>query len=279
MRPTETLEAHGLPVPGNGYLCQVSPTVSCGACCGLYNVADASAGNIEAVLYRRTAAFARVGRSVDDIYGFQQAIASSEDQNRPFREFHHCPFIGLIGRNRSRVGCLLHPEAEGNGGVDFRGLSWYGGMACRSYFCPTHRQLPGRFRVAVCEAASDWYYYGLVITEVAMLSCYFNAVEKRLNRQLEKGDLLVHPDWQKAVRTFFRLKTHWSFRPSGAHGPANYFFEDGQYPLPPVEYPGGCAGSSPYDPIFGALHSSFNNPEDLLAAEACIEELLLPFAP
>ena len=85
------------------YLCQVSPAVSCGACCGLYNIADASAGNIEAVLYRRTAAFARVGRSVDDIYGFQQAIASIEDQNRPFREFHHCPFIGLIGRNRSRA--------------------------------------------------------------------------------------------------------------------------------------------------------------------------------
>jgi hypothetical protein len=278
MTRTGPLQEHAQPVPGSVYLCQVSSTVSCGACCGLYNVADASAGSLEAALNRRTTEFARVRRFVDDIYGFQKAIASIEDQERPFRDFHHCPFIGLIGRNRSRVGCLLHPEADGNDGVDFRGLSWYGGMACRSYFCPTHRQLPDRFRMAVREAASDWYHYGLIITEVNMLSCYFSAVENRLNRRLQRGDLLVHPDRHQAVRAFFQLKTHWPFRSSDSTGPANYFFEDGQYPCPPVRYPSGCAGLSPYDRIFSALHSSFDHPEDLMAAEACIDGLLVPFS-
>lgn len=274
----ERFKEHAQPVPGGVYLCQVSPTVSCGACCGLYNVADASAGRLEAVLNRRTTEFAGVTRSVDDIYGFQKAIAAIETQERPFRDFHHCPFIGLIGRKRSRVGCLLHPEADGNDGIDFRGLSWYGGMACRSYFCPTYRQLPKRFRMAVRETASDWYHYGLIITEVEMLSCYFSAVEDRLKRRLQSGDLLIHPDRHQAVRAFFQLKSHWPFRSFGAAGPANYFFEDGQYPCPPVGYPPGCGGLSRYDRIFSALHSTFDRPGDLLAAEARIDELLLPFS-
>lgn len=266
------------PVPGNVYLCQISPSVSCGACCGLYNVSDASARTLGALLNHRTTEFAGVRRTADDIYKFQETIKSLENQERPFRDFHHCAFIGLIGRNRNRIGCLLHPEADGNDGVDFRGLSWYGGMACRSYFCPTHRQLPARFRIAVRESAPDWHLYGLMVTEVDMLACFLTAAENRLHRPLQGGDFLHYPDWNEALQSFFRLKTHWPFRSPDSHGPGNYFFEDGQYTCPAVRYPGGCAGISPYDRIFRALHSAFNSQEALKEAEDRIDTLLLPFS-
>ena len=266
------------PVPGRVYLCQISPSVSCGACCGLYNVADASADNLEAILNHRTTAFAAVKRTADDILNFQNSIASIEDQKRPYRDFHHCAFIGLIGGSRSRVGCLLHPEADGNNGIDFRGLSWYGGMACRSYFCPTHRQLPSRHKVAVREAAPNWHLYGLIITEVNMLSCFLTAVENHLGRKLQRGDVLNHPGWREALHGFFQLKINWPFRSSGSPGPANYFFEDGQHICPPVKYSGGGAGSSPYDKIFRSLHSRFESQNALQEAEDCIEKLLLPFS-
>ena len=266
------------PVPGGVYLCQVSSSVSCVACCGLYNVSDASVSNLEVLLNHRTTEFTQVNRTADGIYQFQETIVSLENQKRPFRDFHHCAFIGLIGRNRNRVGCLLHPDADGNDGVDYRGLSWYGGMACRSYFCPTHRQLPARFKIAAREAAPNWHLYGLMITEVNMLARFLTAVENRLNRPLQTGDVLKYPDWKTALQEFFRLKTDWSFRSSESHGPANYFFEDGQHATPAVKYPERCVGRSPYDKIFRALHSSFGSQEALREAEACIDALLLPFS-
>ena len=152
-------------VPGGVYLCQVNATVSCGACCGLYNVADASRADLEPMLARRASAFAALPRTVAALDGFARDIQAGERQDRPFPEFHHCPFIGLIGRRHSRVGCLLHPLAEGNRGVDYRGLSDYGGLACRTYFCPATRVLPARYKSILRIALDDWHLYGLVVTE------------------------------------------------------------------------------------------------------------------
>ena len=130
-------------VPGGVYLCQVGETVSCGACCGLYNVSDITRHTLSGRLENRSALFRSVSRTVQDIDRFAREIAFLESDQRPFEKFHHCPFIGLIGDRLSRVGCLLHPMADGNHGVDFRGLSYYGGMACRTYFCPaTHGMMP-----------------------------------------------------------------------------------------------------------------------------------------
>ncbi len=110
-------------VPGGVYLCQISERISCGACCGLYNVADPSREGLTRMLAARTDAFAEVDRDVDAILSFKREVEAPENQERPFPDFHHCPYIGLVGRNHSRVGCLLHPLAKGNGGVDFRGVS------------------------------------------------------------------------------------------------------------------------------------------------------------
>lgn len=265
-------------VPGQVYLCQISQTTSCGACCGLYNVADASARNLQELLSYRTRKFAGVRRSANGIYEFQQSIEKRENQRRPFPDFHHCAFIGLIGAERSRVGCLLHPDADGNDGVDYRGMSWYGGMACRSYFCPTHRHLPARVRIAVRETAPDWHLYGLIITEVNMLACVFNEIEYRLNREIQPGDFLDKPEWRQSLARFFQLKLVWPFSSADAPGPANYFFEDGQYACPQVLYPEGSTGVSPFNEIFRALRSSFDSQEALTTAENLIEELLIPFS-
>ena len=78
------------------YLCQISPKVSCGACCGLYNVADPSYQALEAVLMRQTQWFADVPRTVAGIDAFRIRVEGSEPQERPFADFHHCPFLGMI---------------------------------------------------------------------------------------------------------------------------------------------------------------------------------------
>jgi hypothetical protein len=104
-------------------------------------VADASRKALTEILIRRTEAFERISRDVNSILDFKKATDDGEPLAIPFPDFHHCPYLGLAGERHFRVGCLLHPQANGNNGVDYRGLSYYGGMACSIYFCPSYSQL------------------------------------------------------------------------------------------------------------------------------------------
>lgn len=255
------------------YLCQVSERVSCGACCGLYNVADSSCPSLTKMLKYRTDAFACVPREPDAIAAFGEDISAKNSRNRPFPEFHHCPYIGLIGEKKLRVGCLLHPLAEGNDGRDFRGLSFYGGMACRIYFCPSSRTLSPVFKEIVRDVADDWYAYGLVVTETAMLDAFFTQVENRISRPLKKTDIFENDIALESLRELLTLKLRWPFRKAG-QGICNYFFEDQIYSKPRVNYKALGAEPSDYDILLQEMVSVFDSAEELRQAEKLLESLI-----
>ncbi|MDY6951883.1 MAG: hypothetical protein SWE60_10240 [Thermodesulfobacteriota bacterium] len=260
--------------PSRVYLCQVSGKVSCAACCGLYNVADPSPEALLELLAYRTLTFETVARDIDSILAFKEQVEDRENQQRPFAGFHHCPFIGLVGSRQSRVGCLLHPSAHGNRGVDFRGLSFYGGMACRVYFCPSHYHLSDSIKQIVRKAAKDWYLYGLVITETEMLRAFFQEVERRLNGPIKEKQVLGSVECLKAFREFLQLKSHWPFRPKASKVLGNYFFEDKLYEKPPINYKALGETTSRYDPILRALASRFDSVSSLREAEALLDGLI-----
>jgi len=261
-------------MPGGVYLCQVNDHVSCGACCGLYNCADASHGRLQELLAYRTEQFAEVPRHADAIDEFRIKLEQREQGERPYLDFYACPFLGLIGVKGHRVGCLLHPLADGNDGIDYRGLSFYGGLACRDYFCPSYRNLSAAHKEIVKAVCVDWYLYGLVVTEDRLLSAFFGEIEKRLSRPLSAADVLPHTNSRKAVLEFLTLKLNWPYRIPNAKGPGNYFFNDGLYPKPPIDYSALGAASSALDPILHELSSGFSRPAALNQAEALIERLL-----
>jgi hypothetical protein len=261
-------------IPGGVYLCQAGDSVSCGACCGLYNCADASRGGLEELLRQRTAQFAGVAREVDAIDAFRLRWERCRRGERPYLDFYACPFLGFIGADGSRVGCLLHPLAAGNGGIDYRGLSFYGGLACRDYFCPSYRNLGAGPKELIKAVCTDWYLYGLVITEDRMLAAFFGEIEKRLGRPLRAADLSVHPGLRQAIHEFLTLKLNWPFRAPGAKGPGNYFFDDGLNPKPKIDYGRLEVAPSRLDPILHELASAFDRPAALAQAEAVIEGLL-----
>lgn len=261
-------------VPGGVYLCQVNERVSCGACCGLYNLADASRENLEFLLSRRTAAFSRVPRDPDAILDFQVRMERGDPRPRPFPDFYHCPFLGFIGPQRLTVGCLLHPLAPGNGGVDYRGLSFYGGLACRTYFCPTHRGLPAEAKRIVAGLAGDWHRYGLIVTEERLLQGFFAEAERRLGRPLTRADLAAHPDARRAVAAFLELKLSWPFRGPGWKGPVHYFFNDGLHLRPRIDYAAAGAAGSVFDALLRELGGFFRSPAELRAAEETLERLI-----
>lgn len=264
--------------PGSVYLCQVSPNVSCGACCGLYNVADPSRNNLEAMLMRRSIGFADVPRTVTGIDAFKARVGRAEPQERPFPDFHHCAFLGMIDDGGRRVGCLLHPLAKGNGGLDWRGLSYYGGMACRTYFCPSARRLPARWLTAVCQVMDDWYLHGLVVTERRLLTALFTALEKRLGRTVNGEDFSQRAPAVALSTMLTTLKLKWPFRRREAPGVCNYFFEDGQYPRPGVKLGSKILASSRFEAIFRELDSGFSSVAEMKAAKAEIEAMLIGLA-
>jgi hypothetical protein len=261
-------------VPGGVYLCQVDENVSCGACCGLYNCARALRGSLEDLLAGRAEAFQRVPRTADAISDFQVKMERQDPRPRPYPDFYHCPFLGFIGANGRRVGCLLHPMADGNDGIDYRGLSFYGGLACRDYFCPSYRNLPAAHKEIVKAVCTHWYLYGLVITEDRLLSAFFGAIEKRLGRPLVAADVLSQAHARQAVLEFLTLKLNWPYRAPGAKGPGNYFFNDGLHPKPLVDYARLGVAPSALDPILRELSSGFDQPAALHGAESLIESIL-----
>jgi hypothetical protein len=255
------------------YLCQVSPRVSCGACCGLYNIHNLTRAGLEAMLAARTAAFARVPRQARAIEDFGRRQSGWTPEDRPFPHFYHCPYAGLIGRAHSRVGCLLHPDAPGNAGRDWRELSYYGAKACRIYFCPTTRELRSAHQAIIRQGIDHWYLYGLVITEHRLWSAFFATLETRIGRPVVRQDFLERPEAPSRLQAFAALKLAWPFRRAQAPGPCNLFFDNACYPSPEVERKDPAIPLSPHEAIFRELESRFEDREAQQRAETMVERI------
>jgi hypothetical protein len=162
--------------------------------------------------------------------------------------------------------------AEGNRGTDFRGLSFYGGMACRIYFCPSCRSLPRRYKQILRHVSEDWYLYGLTITEEKMWNAFFNETEKRISRPLSPDNIAGNDRAAEIIREFMRMKLDWPFR-SHSESVCNYFFEDGLYSKPRICYEAGGSPVSRYHIILEELVSSFESRDALFRAESLLDQI------
>jgi len=256
--------------PGGVYLCQVGEGISCAACCGLYNVADPSRPALEALLARRSEAFAAVPREIEAIDHFGRLESQrTEAGGLPLAAFHHCPFIGFIGSGRDRPGCLLHPLGSGNNGVDYRGLSHYGAMTCNMYFCPTHHRIPGNIKAAFRDAADDWYGFGLTAPDADLMEALFFG---QYRHGAETPPPRLRTGNRDPWRRLLSLKADWPYARPG-RPLASYFFNDGLHPKPAVDYSLTGKNGSRYDAVFRELHSAFSSASQLAAAEAIIGDL------
>lgn len=159
--------------------CQREAGVSCGACCGVFNLdfraagSDPEAGEAQArarLLAERTRDFAAV--RFTDAASFVAYRARREAAEKDIPRYNHeiyvCPFFGLLeesdgGANRGRAGCLAHPARTGL--AHTQNFSFYGASICQAYDCRNKDQDPqqrysrllarcfGRMRVPESEAS------------------------------------------------------------------------------------------------------------------------------
>lgn len=251
------------------HLCQPGNGKSCGACCGIYNYADSSRSALDARLQMRTERFRRDVRGPEDLPAFSIAIRNAEDQNRRFEEIYCCEYAGFLDAGRSLVGCLLHPAQ--NGGVDMRGVSFYGRELCHGHLCPSHHFLSATEKGIVIDLLDDWYLYGLIITDVDLVKEYLRHISDSLGETPARAWFREGPA-SALVRRFFSLKLTWPFRSDEVHRFGRFYFDGSQHMIRPIDYVAlGCERSR-YDGIFLSLASEFHNHADVELAERMIRE-------
>lgn len=252
-------------VPGGVYLCRVGGGVSCGACCGLYNRRGVSRPSLAELLTRRTERFRGTPRTAEAIDAYAREEERREVGPPRWAEVYRCPFLGFTGGRDAMPGCLLHPQSDGNGGVDYRGLSFYGGLACRDYFCPAHRTLTAPWKRILRAGAADWYDYGILITEHRLLGLFFGIVEARLGRAIEGRDEAAA---LPAFREFAALALAWPWRDTLRADPGRDPFDDGSRPRPGEGPFQAEISTSPFIPLFHELSSRFASPTEQEEAES-----------
>jgi hypothetical protein len=147
-------------------------------------------------------------------------------------------------------------------------------MACRTYFCPSVKQLPGRWLDVIRQSMDHWYLHGLIVTERQLLTAFFRTVEKRMGRSITGTDFRAGSRAATLFKKFAALKIEWPFRRQGAPGVCNYFFEDGQYLRPRMEPLPETWPDRGIDEILEELDSGFNTPAEWHHAAAAIDHMV-----
>lgn len=205
-------------------LCRPDDRKSCAACCGLYNVRDGAQPSLTAKLEKRASLFRRTPRSVRGLDEYEAAI-KHEETDAPLDEaIHVCEFAGFLDADRKIVGCLLHPSAPGNSGVDLRGLCYYGSMACKSFFCPSWSEVPASQMRILLDVLDDWRLYGLVVTDVGFIRSVFRLLEINLGAPVDRGRLFRSPALN-IFKNMLSWKDSWPFDESSTMRRSRYYFK------------------------------------------------------
>jgi hypothetical protein len=212
-------------------LCRPDQRKSCAACCGLYNVADATSSTLRRKFENRTLLFRGTDRSPDALQEFKDLIHTVE-ATPPLEEvIHVCEFSGFLDAENRVVGCMLHPTAPGNMGIDLRGMCHYGSMACKSFYCPAWDEVSPRRLGILMEAVQDWHLYGLVATDADFVANTFDLLENSLGSPLEP-EILWSSDSGNVLREMLSWKDAWPFRGNSTQRRSRYYFKGTATGLP-----------------------------------------------
>ena len=248
-------------------LCQPDAGKSCGACCGLYNYVDSSRSSLILRLRSRTQRFHDLVKSPDDLKLYSRQTLAAEDFQKRYEVIHCCEYLGFLDAGEKKVGCLLHPMQ--NSGTDMRDVSFYGQELCAGHLCPSHYFIPLSQSRILIKIIDDWYLYGLVLTDIDLVTKYFQLIADRVGTEL-KPDVFENQDLQYIALEYFGWKINWPFRSREANRLGKYYFDGSQYMISHIDYERFGRQVSPLNSILLSLCSSFRNSAELEEAEKMI---------
>jgi len=256
------------------HLCQPDHNKSCAWCCGLYQIEGKTRQDLASLLHARTACFARTPRTVGHIIAYAEQRRQQEGLLFLDPDFYSCEFIGFLDKESRLVGCLLNPLAQGNGGIDWRGLSYHGGAACSKYFCAGFRKLSVLQKRIVVRAIQDWYLYGLVVPGIAYILSFFRLFAIFTHQKVHLNQLLS-PSALSYVRQFFGWKLDWPYRSSAPSGGCLY-----SGPIDRAAHDSSCAiatdtYTASVETVFHCLDSTFPSAQAKKEAQEQLETFFI----
>lgn len=261
---------------GEFYLCHPErgdgTCLSCASCCGIYNYRGHGRELVTEVLANQTSLF----RSWDGTDPDIERICSEAERMRPpvrFEVIYNCPFAGFLDDQQSRVGCLLHPLHLGR---DLRDYCRYGHRTCGEARCSAYTYLSQEEARAVMAAATDWYLYGLCITDIDLVKDFFELCEMSLCAPVDAGRAAAEPELARLFGDYLSLKENWPFaRDPGRFG--KYYFVGRDYHIYMIDYQKLGMSALRHNGILLSLGSVLESREDLAEAVAIIDRKVEAF--
>lgn len=110
-------------------------SVSCGACCGLFNLKLDVKGykNLltERTNYFKSSVKFEIRHTVAAFRQTRESIESTYTKNDEMT--YNCPYLGYVDEAQSRIGCMIHPVFTGD--PKSQNFSFYGTSICQAYDC------------------------------------------------------------------------------------------------------------------------------------------------
>ncbi|TGK95663.1 hypothetical protein EHQ30_03235 [Leptospira brenneri] len=109
--------------------------VSCGACCGLFNL-KLQPKEFKTLLLERTEEFqTTVNFEVRHSFPIFRKNRETKETHIPKKDdmTYNCPFLGYVDTSKQRIGCMIHPIFTGD--PKSQNFSFYGASICQAYDC------------------------------------------------------------------------------------------------------------------------------------------------
>ena len=205
-------------------LCRPDSSKSCAACCGLYNVQDGRSFALNKILVDRTRAIRSIPHSMEALVAYADRISLETEAPIIDPVIHVCEYTGFVDHSFRTVGCMLHPNAPDNDGIDFRGLCHYGSMACNAFYCPASEDLEDGWADILRTLINDWHLYGLVATDINYVSALFQLIELQIGHHL-RSDIIFNRFLSDKLLGFFAWKNSWPYSRGSTKRRSAYYFK------------------------------------------------------
>lgn len=155
--------------------------VSCGACCGLFNL-KLTTSEYKSLLLERTTEFKKtVNFEVRHSFPIYRKERETKEAHIPKKDdmTYNCPFLGYVDDTKQRIGCMIHPVFTGD--PKSQNFSFYGTSICQAYDCKTKESaLADLWESLFVEIAKDSVEYSFLSAD----HIFTYAVEKFFSHSL-----------------------------------------------------------------------------------------------
>ncbi|MCZ8344679.1 MAG: hypothetical protein O9301_16720 [Leptospira sp.] len=161
--------------------------VSCGACCGLFNL-KVSIPEYKEILKERTEQFkSTVNFEVRHSFPIYRKSREETESIYPKKDdsTYNCPFLGYVDESDKKIGCMIHPIFTKD--PKSQNFSFYGTSICQTYDCKNKEsEISKEWEDLFLEVSDSSTTYSLIASD----HIFATAIEKYFyHKKIEQKEM------------------------------------------------------------------------------------------